>query len=385
MTELRGDITAFVAGNEDSLRALSVLSATESATDDLGIYLLEISGWSLAQAEAFVDAIHRCDFVLEENREWWFAPDARRPLIEALTANEQLSRHVHSSLLEVATEKSESGFEGKLPQYLRSAVGQAYHGVFLGKADALKRYALIAEAQRSGQQWLASRLAQEQVELRIIPAGALEVLLLQGMVMYREGRFDAAAAVLRRVVETNEVRREVAVGAHILGHIVGRESAGNQKAVALLEKSVDISKVVLGPKHPQTLDSKIRLGNAYYAEGDPGRATQLFEETLEAQKHVLGPEHPQTLYSQNMLALAYQATGNTGRALQLFERTLEAREHMFGRDDLRTVESRWNLGTAYMAAGDEILGNILRNEAATVARKSFPSHPLTAALRRSLA
>jgi tetratricopeptide (TPR) repeat protein len=204
------------------------------------------------------------------------------------------------------------------------------------------------------------------------------------MATYREGQFEDAAALLWRVVQTNDVRREVALAAHVLGHLLANDPDRNQEVVALLEKSVAIGGVVLGSEHPQTLEFQSRLGIAYHAAGDLDRATQLLDETLEAQKRVLGPEHPNTLDTQNMLAFAHQAAGDSDRATQLFEETLAARERVLGPNELETVMSRWNLGNAYMLAGDVTQGEALRAQALKVAQEQFASHPIVADILASL-
>ena len=50
------------------------------------------------------------------------------------------------------------------------------------------------------------------------------------------------------------------------------------------------------------------------------------------QERVLGPDHPDTLNSRNNLAIAYRAAGRTDEAITLHEQTLAARERVLGPD-----------------------------------------------------
>ncbi len=240
MSASRGDLAAFLDGNDDVRRALLVVAAPESATDDLIRHLLVLGGWSSEWAAALIGAIHRCDFVVERNSEWHLAPSARSELMKTLVGDHDLSLLVHSRLLELATPGGSDGFDGEFPRYLREGPGRAYHGVFVNAPGALQEYGAIAEGPRSGQQWLASRLATEQVDLALIPADAVEVLFLQGMVAYREGRVRDAEPKLRKVANTDVTRHEVAVAAHLIGGMDARRYRSRPRGEKLLRKSLEL-------------------------------------------------------------------------------------------------------------------------------------------------
>jgi hypothetical protein len=64
---------------------------------------------------------------------------------------------------------------------------------------------------------------------------------------------------------------------------------------------------VLGPEHPDTLQSRNNLAIGYRALGRYEEAVALDEETLKLRERVLGPEHPDTLQSRGNLASGYRA------------------------------------------------------------------------------
>jgi hypothetical protein len=65
---------------------------------------------------------------------------------------------------------------------------------------------------------------------------------------------------------------------------------------------------------------------------------------------VLGPDHPDTLQSRNNLAVDYQDAGRTDEAITLLEQVLADRERILGVDHPNTLCSRNNLANAYRAA-----------------------------------
>jgi hypothetical protein len=103
---------------------------------------------------------------------------------------------------------------------------------------------------------------------------------------------------------------------------------------------------ILGPDHPDTIDTRGNLGEAYRAGGRAAEAIPLHERAVADRERILGPDHPDTLTSRNNLAAAYRAAGRAAEAIPLFERTLADRERILGPDHPDTLTSRNNLATA---------------------------------------
>ena len=82
---------------------------------------------------------------------------------------------------------------------------------------------------------------------------------------------------------------------------LGRSS----ERLKLNEECLEIRKRVLGPEHPDTLQSMDGLAATYVNLGRLTEALKLYEECLEIRKRVLGPEHPDTLQSMDGLAATY--------------------------------------------------------------------------------
>ena len=110
------------------------------------------------------------------------------------------------------------------------------------------------------------------------------------------------------------------------------------QAIAVGEPLTQDLERLLGPDHPDTLNSRNSLATAYLAAGRVAEAIPLFEQTLAVRQRMLGPDDPETLTSQNNLASAYQDAGRTAEAIRLYELNLEVRERLLGPDHPSTPE-----------------------------------------------
>ena len=123
------------------------------------------------------------------------------------------------------------------------------------------------------------------------------------------------------------------------------------QAIAVGEPLAEDLERLLGPDHPDTLNSRNSLAAAYLAAGRVTEAIPLFEQILGVRQRMLGSDDPDTLTSQNNLASAYHDAGRTAEAIRLYELNLEIRERLLGSEHLGTLNSRGNLAAAYQDAG----------------------------------
>ena len=157
-------------------------------------------------------------------------------------------------------------------------------------------------------------------------------------------------------------------------------------AIAVGEPLAEDLGRLLGPEHPDTLNSRNSLAAAYLAAGRVDEAIPLFEQILAVRQRMLGPDDSETLVSQNNLASAYQDAGRIAEAIRLYELNLEVRERLLGSDHPSTLNSRGNLAAAYRDGGrvDEAIP-LLEQTLADRERVLGPEHPDTQATRRKLA
>jgi RNA polymerase sigma factor (sigma-70 family) len=158
------------------------------------------------------------------------------------------------------------------------------------------------------------------------------------------------------------------------------------QAIAVGEPLVEDLERLLGPDHPDTLNSRNSLAAAYLAAGRVAEAIPVFEQILTVRQRARGPDDPETLISQNNLASAYQDAGRTAEAIRLYELNLETRERLLGPDHPSTLNSRGNLAAAYRVGGrvSEAIP-LLEQTLADRERVLGPNHPDTQATRKNLA
>ncbi len=158
------------------------------------------------------------------------------------------------------------------------------------------------------------------------------------------------------------------------------------QAIAVGEPLTADLERLLGPDHPDTLNSRNSLAAAYLAAGRVADAIPLFEQILAGRERRLGPDHSDTLTSRNNLASAYQDAGRAAEAIPLFEQTLAARERLLGVGHPRTLSSRSNLAAAYRDGGRVAEAISLLEQ--TLADREWvlgPEHPDTRTSRKNLA
>jgi tetratricopeptide (TPR) repeat protein/tRNA A-37 threonylcarbamoyl transferase component Bud32 len=206
----------------------------------------------------------------------------------------------------------------------------------------------------------------------------------------RDGRQVKVADVLDRAsarLDKGFTGPPAALGALLVA--LGRTYHGlglYDRAVTLFTKAAAVNEVVLGPDHPETLNTRSDLGAAYYSAGRTAEAIALHEATLQQREAKLGPGHPHTLNSRHNLAIAYQDAGRIPEAIALHEGTLKLYEAKLGPDHPVTLSSRNGLATAYQEAGrnSEAIalyeGTLKLDEA-----KLGPDHPDTLNSRHNLA
>jgi eukaryotic-like serine/threonine-protein kinase len=122
------------------------------------------------------------------------------------------------------------------------------------------------------------------------------------------------------------------------------------RAESLLSQAIDIRSRVLGSEHPDTLNSKERLGLLFVQEGRYSEAERFDRELLDTQRRVLGPEHRETLANLSNLFWTLDMLGRSQEGAELGRTTLEAQQHVLGNEDPDTLLSMRRLGSVLESA-----------------------------------
>jgi serine/threonine protein kinase/tetratricopeptide (TPR) repeat protein len=134
----------------------------------------------------------------------------------------------------------------------------------------------------------------------------------------------------------------------------------------------------LGPDHPDTILSMIRLAHTFDDIGRHADALKLNEETQALCKSKLGPDHLYTHFSMNNLAISYGNMGLYADAVKLNEETLKLRKAKLGADHADTLLSMNNLANSYAAMGRHADALKLNEQALTLKKARLgPDHPDT--------
>jgi serine/threonine-protein kinase len=119
------------------------------------------------------------------------------------------------------------------------------------------------------------------------------------------------------------------------------------EAQRALEQALDAQRTLLGPDHPDAIESLYRLGQLFEHMGDEDRARPLFEEAYQRSRRVFGEDHEKT--AQALAALASPKRFEEGVAL--LERALEIRRRILPPNHPAIAENLSQLALLHAESG----------------------------------
>ena len=123
---------------------------------------------------------------------------------------------------------------------------------------------------------------------------------------------------------------------------------GDEKAAEVqYDRARAIRTRLLGPEHPDTLDSVIGLGISYGMQGRIRESVDLYQEILPICKAKFGPDARQTLQSMNNLAKGLYDLDQYEDAIRIHQETLAIKKFKYGTDDRSTLTTMTNLANCY--------------------------------------
>ena len=169
------------------------------------------------------------------------------------------------------------------------------------------------------------------------------------------GMPDVAEASERRALETRErllgpAHPDTLDSAALMAEIRYRQGRW-QEAEALDRRTLEARARVLGAEHPDTLSSMNHLAFVLRAEDKYDESEDVYQRSLALHRRILGPEHPQTLGVMNDLGFLEQTRGRYQEAERLHRQTLEIRLRRLGRENRDTLWSLYNVAWASMELG----------------------------------
>ncbi len=142
----------------------------------------------------------------------------------------------------------------------------------------------------------------------------------------------------------------------------------------------------LGSQHPDTMQTRQLLAEAYLADGRTKEAFSQYKKAVSDLQRSQGPDHPDTLRARGALGAAYHQAGRMPMAVQMYEQVHASLVRVLGADHPDTLSAALNLGRVYYAVGRLTdAGAMLSDTVARGERVLAPADPLTKAARESLA
>ncbi|MEM9154176.1 MAG: tetratricopeptide repeat protein, partial [Cyanobacteria bacterium P01_F01_bin.33] len=106
----------------------------------------------------------------------------------------------------------------------------------------------------------------------------------------------------------------------------------------LYQQALELSKELLGQKHPDVATSLNNLAALYESQGRYEQAEPLYQQALELRKELLGHKHPSVATSLNNLAGLYRSQGRYEQAEPLYQQALEIANSKLGSAHPNTIQ-----------------------------------------------
>ena len=252
----------------------------------------------------------------------------------------------------------------------------------LGKFDEAQQLSLEGAAQDLKRYEAAQRVQDDRRK------SALESYKLAGQSAQKLIQYDAAMSHFRdaeKLTDRDRTPAEWAALEHEIANLLVVQGKYND-AEKLLRTVIEVRGRVLGPEHPDTLDSRHRLIYALTRQTRHTEAETEAREVLKLRQKVLGVEHVDTILSQYNLADTLVAEGKYPEAEALYRTVVQRDEKALGLEDPGTLAARVGLATALSSQRKNAEAEPLYREIIKLDQKVHgPEHPTTLNDRMNLA
>ena len=271
----------------------------------------------------------------------------------------------------------------KLPQFAQQLKNAPTAGAY-ERASASYVAKDYAEAERLSLQAAAN--AKNNVPVR--NKDLVAALELAGLSAHRAIEYDRAMQHFREAESLTSRSRDldewVKLQQEIADLLVAQGKYG--EAETTFRNVIQARSSVLGPEHPDTLDSRHRLIYALTRQSKYAEAETEAREVLKAREKILGPEHVDTLVSRYNLAEPLVEQGKYAEAESLYRGVILSDEKMFGPENPRTIAARVGLATVLGSEGKNTEAEARYREVIQLDEKVYgPTHPNTLNDRQNLA
>ncbi len=163
----------------------------------------------------------------------------------------------------------------------------------------------------------------------------------------------------------------------LLGSVLGDQGEG-ERAVQMQQRATEMAVRVFGRETPQASNALNNLATAYANAGRFTESLAVARDCLSLRQELLGPEHPKTAWSHVKVGQALLSLGRDGEALPELQVGVQGVERALGNDSPRLVGPLSLRGQAERALGHASQGIASCQRALSVAEKSSKNPALKA-------
>lgn len=228
----------------------------------------------------------------------------------------------------------------------------------------------------------AARKIDGNAKLAAQPEVEASLQLTIGTTFFKLGNFPEAEKHLRRAMD---LRRQT-FGLDDSRTLAAQEALANflnlgpgrfADAQELSRQTWEARARVLGPEHPDTLDSLDTYATALNQGGEFAEASARYEECLTIRRRVIGPHHPDTIISMNNLSTALLDQGKWNDAIPLLREGLDLSKDLGNRGADYAINVL-NLGLAFFLKGDlDEADRLLQEQLKRLGEQFGADHPLS--------
>ena len=183
----------------------------------------------------------------------------------------------------------------------------------------------------------------------------------------------------------DDTKKSAAFSAYMAARYLASQGAHAQ--AELLYRDILTTQLrVLGPDHPDTLNTRHCIAMEMAARGNHTDAETEHRDVLTATLRVLGPDHPDTLNTRHCIAMEMAARGNHTDAEAEYRDVLTTRLRVLGRDHPDTLNTRHCIAMEMAARGNHTDAEAeYRDVLAATLRVLGPDYPDTLHTRHNIA
>ncbi len=138
-----------------------------------------------------------------------------------------------------------------------------------------------------------------------------------------------------------------------------------------LRSALEIRARALGGGHPDTLRSRLAVGDLLVASGRPKEGEPLVRSACDGMARVFGEWHPKTLSCASALAGALTDCGEFQESEDVFARTLRDQRRTLGNDHRDTLATMWKWSVSCLLRGEHARGQALAQELREISRRTL--------------